>query len=264
MANPDHLRALNRGVDFWNNWRTQNSDICPDLSGVDLSKQSFRNANFASTNLRQANLCKAQLRESDFTGANLEGASLQWAVLSKTKLVGATLRQADLDRSSVRWANATRADFTGANLKYASFVGTNLEDALLSRCSIYGISVWNLEGTPKEQNELVITDEGESPVLVDNLEVAQFIYLLLNNQKIRHVIDTITSKVSSSLDASLQSARPSWMPFGTNSASGTTCQSCSISTSRRTGISPRRFPRWRTWHGSSLLTSPMRRASRRS
>jgi hypothetical protein len=32
-------------------------------------------------------------------------------------------------------------------------------------------------------------------IQVDNLEVAQFIYLLLNNQKIRHVIDTITSQV---------------------------------------------------------------------
>lgn len=30
---------------------------------------------------------------------------------------------------------------------------------------------------------------------MDNLEVAQFIYLLLNNAKIRHLIDTITSKV---------------------------------------------------------------------
>jgi hypothetical protein len=30
---------------------------------------------------------------------------------------------------------------------------------------------------------------------VDNLQVAQFIYLLLNNEEIRHVIDTITSKV---------------------------------------------------------------------
>ena len=30
---------------------------------------------------------------------------------------------------------------------------------------------------------------------MDNLEVAQFIYLLLNNEKIRDVIDTITSKV---------------------------------------------------------------------
>jgi len=32
-------------------------------------------------------------------------------------------------------------------------------------------------------------------ITVDNLEVAQFIYLLLNNQKIRGIIDTITSKV---------------------------------------------------------------------
>jgi AraC-like DNA-binding protein len=43
---------------------------------------------------------------------------------------------------------------------------------------------------------LVITPpEEESVIQVDNLEVAQFVYLLLNNEKIRHVIDTITSKV---------------------------------------------------------------------
>jgi hypothetical protein len=42
----------------------------------------------------------------------------------------------------------------------------------------------------------VITASGHQPeVIVDNLEVAQFIYLLLHNEKIRSVIDTITSKV---------------------------------------------------------------------
>jgi hypothetical protein len=41
----------------------------------------------------------------------------------------------------------------------------------------------------------VITDVNEPPIQVDNLEMAQFIYLLLNNQKIRSVIDSITSKV---------------------------------------------------------------------
>jgi hypothetical protein len=43
---------------------------------------------------------------------------------------------------------------------------------------------------------LVITPSGEESVIqVDNLEVAQFIYLLLNKENIRHVIDTITSKL---------------------------------------------------------------------
>jgi hypothetical protein len=42
---------------------------------------------------------------------------------------------------------------------------------------------------------LVITPDDEPEITVDNLKVAQFIYLLLNNERIRHVIDPITSKV---------------------------------------------------------------------
>jgi hypothetical protein len=41
---------------------------------------------------------------------------------------------------------------------------------------------------------LIITPENEPEITVDNIEVAQFIYVLLRNQKIRDVIDTITSK----------------------------------------------------------------------
>jgi hypothetical protein len=51
----------------------------------------------------------------------------------------------------------------------------------------------DLEGT--KQRDLVITSSGQPEITVDNLEVAQFIYLLLKNEKIRDVIDTITSKV---------------------------------------------------------------------
>ncbi len=42
---------------------------------------------------------------------------------------------------------------------------------------------------------MVITPSDEPEVTVDNIEVAQFVYLLLHNEKIRGVIDTITSKV---------------------------------------------------------------------
>jgi hypothetical protein len=50
-----------------------------------------------------------------------------------------------------------------------------------------------LDGTTKQQN-LVINYADEPTITVDNIEVAQFIYLMLHNQKIRDVIDTITSK----------------------------------------------------------------------
>ena len=58
------------------------------------------------------------------------------------------------------------------------------------------------------QDNLVITSPDEPTITVDNLEVAQFIYLLLNNQKIREIIDTITSKVVLILGRFTQERKP--------------------------------------------------------
>jgi hypothetical protein len=44
------------------------------------------------------------------------------------------------------------------------------------------------------QQGLIITPYGKPAVTVDDLEVAQFVYLLLHNQKIRDVIDTVGKK----------------------------------------------------------------------
>jgi hypothetical protein len=74
-------------------------------------------------------------------------------------------------------------------------VETDLSGANLTDCSIYGISAWGLKLEGATQLNLLITPSNESAITVDNLEIAQIIYLLLNNQKIRQVIDTITSKV---------------------------------------------------------------------
>ena len=41
---------------------------------------------------------------------------------------------------------------------------------------------------------MIITPSNEPEITVDNIEVAQFIYLMLNNERVRDVIDTITSK----------------------------------------------------------------------
>src|SRR5262249_53578688 len=49
-----------------------------------------------------------------------------------------------------------------------------------------------LEGV--KQHNLIVTPFDEPEITVDNIEVAQFIYLMLNNRKVRDVIDTITSK----------------------------------------------------------------------
>jgi sugar/nucleoside kinase (ribokinase family) len=66
----------------------------------------------------------------------------------------------------------------------------------LTGCTVYGISAWDLNLEGAVQTDLRITPRGEkAAITVDNLEVAQFLYLLLHNQKVRDVLDTITSKV---------------------------------------------------------------------
>ena len=97
-------------------------------------------------------------------------------------------------------ANLASANLSNSVLQYAilegaNFVNANLNDADLSDASVYGVSAWNVktnEGT--KQDNLVITPVNEPKITVDNLEVAQFVYLLLNNEKIRNVIDTIGKK----------------------------------------------------------------------
>ena len=71
---------------------------------------------------------------------------------------------------------------------------TDLTGADLTGCRIYGASAWRLTLERTKQQNLVITDGEEPEITVDNIEVAQFIYLMLNNRKVRDVIDTITSK----------------------------------------------------------------------
>src|SRR5262249_46242592 len=124
---------------------------------------------------------------------------------------------ANLSRADLTEADLSGAYLFGAYLWGASLVDTDLTGADLTGCRIYGVSAWGLklEGT-KQQNLIITrrpqrnlfitrsdknlfitrsdTRRDEPEITVDNIEVAQFIYLLLHNEKIRDVIDTIGKK----------------------------------------------------------------------
>ena len=114
----------------------------------------------------------------------LDGANLSLAYLGVAYLGGA-----DLNR-----ANLTSADLTCADLSRTNLVETDFTLATITGCRTYGASPWNVTLVGTVQDNLVITKEGEPVVTVDDLEVGQFIYLILNNTKIRNAIDTICRK----------------------------------------------------------------------
>lgn len=205
MANQEHLDILRQGVDVWNQWRKKHSDVRPDLRGADLTGAdltgfSLYRVDLTGVNLTGVNLTGVNLSDAALIAANLIAANLNDANLNDADLSYADLSYASLNRASLMDANLSYADLYGAslidaNLNGAQFIETSLASATLTRCAIYGISAWNVQLEGTRQDSLVITGSDEPTITVDNLEVAQFIYLLLNNQKIRQTIDTITSQV---------------------------------------------------------------------
>jgi uncharacterized protein YjbI with pentapeptide repeats len=214
-----------------------------DLSGAHLGAANLKGAQFVDAYLKKANLVQVYGDETNFQKANLTDVLICKAVLKKANfsdaqlsnidfssadLTEARFNNADLFQSKFSYSILTGADFTeaylveanlnladmdgailsGANLQKAVMVQTNFENANLASAYIYGISAWDIKGTPKDQSNLVISQDNNyllfkdadsdkekiGTITIDDLQVAQFIYLLLNRKILRNVIDTITSK----------------------------------------------------------------------
>jgi len=75
-------------------------------------------------------------------------------------------------------------------------VGAKLAGATLSRARVYGVAAWDVDVCNDDslRRDLVVTPHGQPEVTADNLEVAQFVYLLLTNAKIRAVLDTVCKR----------------------------------------------------------------------
>ncbi|MBN1966394.1 MAG: pentapeptide repeat-containing protein [Anaerolineae bacterium] len=204
MANEEHLAILKQGVEVWNAWREENPTVRPILRYADLRNADLAKANFERATLHSANLNGADLREAVLKWTTLRRAKLVGANLYEANLYRASLRRADLSKSDLRCANLrgaylwgaklSEANLIGADLRNATLAEVNVDGAILRDSDIFGVSVWGLKGNPRELTKLNIAPRGQSPILVDDLETAQFIHLLLNHEKLRNVINAVTQK----------------------------------------------------------------------
>lgn len=215
MANEEHLSLLLEGVEAWNAWWSKEADrlgrFTPDLSGAKLAKLNLAGidlrfvqldgADLSGANLKGANLSgawlyHAQLFLTDLSGAKLNSTSLRWAYLVGANLERASLVGADLIAADLGSAILRHADLSGATLFNAQLSDADLRGSLLDSCRVYGISAWNVKcDETTQQRGLVITRPEEPSITVDNLEIAQFLYLMLRAEKIRSAVEAITSKI---------------------------------------------------------------------
>jgi uncharacterized protein YjbI with pentapeptide repeats len=96
MANRQHLEILDKGVKVWNDWRSNNPRIIPDL----------RKANLKGRHLWCVDFHEADLFDADFSEADCMGALFQ-----KAKLGGATIEK----------INIQMANFDGSNVNSVKY-----------------------------------------------------------------------------------------------------------------------------------------------
>lgn len=220
MAVAEHVEIFKKGSEAWNAWRAANPDIRPDLSDIDLEKDvhsynsMYDMPEFIGYNLSHMNLSRITARNSYFIHCSLvasdinfsdicfsffQKCSFEEASLAVTKIGSAEFHECDFTRANLSYCSAEETNFTGSKffltkLNNMSLVKTNFTNTVIDQARVYGVSTWDLVLDGSLQSNIYIEEEGTS-ITVPTIELAQFISLLVNNSKIRDVIDTITSKV---------------------------------------------------------------------
>lgn len=196
MANPAHEAVLRQGAAEWNDWRSANPSLTPDLVGlrmsaVNLTGCDLSHAQLASACLIRAKLEGADLRYADLTGAELHEAELSDADLFHSKLAkawlpGAKLRRARLfgavlDGAQVTIVDFRKADFRRASLRQtdlreslgtgASFEEADLTEAELAGCQLSGANLTGVQGLTGTQ--LAAASFDETTILPDRHGTSQ-------------------------------------------------------------------------------------------
>lgn len=195
------------------------------LMGAVLNDASLSEANLHNTNLSYSHIVATDFQFAELSRANLYlangvGASLRWA-----NLMGANLNKASFEKADLRDANLSGSVLVETNLNNATLrnckvygcaawnvrlEGTDQKDLMIWKANFDEFCIGEGVKSPDDRDKLnlyALKDElpldylqqldellDEPVITVDNLILAQFIYLLLNNEMIRDVIDTITSK----------------------------------------------------------------------
>lgn len=181
MANIQQMQRLrrsiskNNGCKFWNEWRSERTDIAINLNGGNISNCNLDGINFKSADLIESELSGSSLKEADFRQADLTFAYLNRCDLSKadmrlsvmnkcylneaicvetnfhkTSMIEISLRRANLYRANLkdaylREANLSDADLREANLNLAYLRGSKMKQANLSGANLRGADLRNVD-----------------------------------------------------------------------------------------------------------------------
>lgn len=173
-----------QGVDFQNLIFNKTIFVKSYMMHAKLQNSTFLNSDFREAYLVFANFCGSKfLNGTSFIDANLDSAIIENSIFDKAVLNRTNLHNTNLKNSVIR----------STDLSYCLFIKTDLIKTKIVNSKVYGISVWDITTNKNTIMKNLIINK-DPLITVDDIEIAQFIYSLLNNEKIRNVIDTMRTK----------------------------------------------------------------------
>nr|WP_319375520.1 pentapeptide repeat-containing protein [uncultured Methanoregula sp.] len=179
------------------NWvdMSESEGHCINFNAASLYEANLRNVNFNASNFNKANLKKAHLRDANLNNSNISNADFTWTNLRSSKIQDAIIYNTNMSRANMSWAELQGTKFNETDFTYSLFVESDINKTVFENCTIYGISAWDLKGSPKKISNLTITKPHEPKITIDSLEFAQFMYFLINNKDIHKILSGIKSKI---------------------------------------------------------------------
>lgn len=216
----EYIELLSKGESVWNEWRINNPSISlclrdvnfvekfsghnlndlpefysVNFSNVDFNCSSMRNSNFYNCVFDGSKITFSDLVDAYFHSCSFKNVDMRVSKIGSAQFIDCVFEDSDLSYCSAENTSFQGSIFKNTALENMSFVESDFSNTILDRCRVYGISSWDLNLENSKQQDLVITKEGGPEITVDNIELAQFLYLMINNSNLRNIINAITSKV---------------------------------------------------------------------
>lgn len=206
-------RLLMQGADVWNKWRGENrGDIsfskpdwydCPGPGGMQL--KGANQVNFSGMNLSGMSVYNAFAEGLNARGATIENALFEEGDFSRADFRDTKFRNTRFNKTILTGANFDGATFINCNLNRVNLVEANFRVQEITETVVYGISAWDITTSDEmRQSKLVIEktydlysdliDQGKVPMMVDDIELAQFVYYLSNHKKMRDTLNILNDR----------------------------------------------------------------------
>ena len=213
MTQDDPSQILAQGAAVWNAWREQNpshlSFAAPhwyNSPGPGGRQIKGRNrVNFSGMNLSRISVHRAFAEGINLRGAVFEDTSFEEGDFSRADFGGATFHSTKFNKTILTGANFDGATFVNCNLNRVNLVGASFRVREITETVVYGIAAWDLETSDDiKQSRLVIEKtyqlysdliaQGKIPMMVDDIELAQFVYYLSNHKKMRDALNILNDR----------------------------------------------------------------------